>query len=272
MSKKKSINTTHITPVEVYKLVLNGKLKIFPAYFWDKPDALSASAEITQYLVREILCYDDELIKQKFTNNTFKEYKLYGMIAQLFKNSCYAAINNAFPDKFKPWEIKCPSNYWNLDTAKVAIKWLIEEKLQWNEDMILLNYCTQVLLENNLRGLLIVCNNSPFVALENAYPSRFDFSKFQHMPKVLWHEKQWKDEKNREKYLNWLIVEVLKIDVTDLITEHKISQKDFIDNGLYGLLQYFCNSPYKAVISIYPNCNWCMERIWKKTKTLLKTK
>ena len=39
-----------------------------------------------------------------------------------------------YPNKFKPWELKsAPNNYWNNETTLEAIKWMIEEKLKWND-------------------------------------------------------------------------------------------------------------------------------------------
>ena len=40
MAKKQKIDTTFMGPVEIYKLVISGKLKIFPKCYWAQPESL----------------------------------------------------------------------------------------------------------------------------------------------------------------------------------------------------------------------------------------
>lgn len=128
MSKKNKINTSDLTAVEVYKLVLSNKLKTFPRKFWDKPNSLKEA---------------------------FKSNKLAGMLSIVFNGSPFLTINNAYPDKFKHWELKmCPIKFWNDDNRIKALKWLIEEKLEWSIEFAKKNLTQDFLIEYRLTGVL----------------------------------------------------------------------------------------------------------------------
>jgi hypothetical protein len=114
--------------IEIYKAILKGKPKIFPIGFWQKPEGKKNAIEITKYLIESILQWKDEDIKKKINKKVFKEYKLGGMLGIVFGDSPYEAINLAYPNRFKPWElIGNPRNYWTKETGILATKWLIEE-------------------------------------------------------------------------------------------------------------------------------------------------
>ena len=113
--------------VEIYKLVLQGKqIKRFPCGFWQKPDALENAKKCTKFMIECILNLSDNDIKEKLEVKTFQKNKLLGMLYTCYNNSPYYAINLTYPDKFKPWELRrVPMNYWNEETCKETIKWLM---------------------------------------------------------------------------------------------------------------------------------------------------
>lgn len=55
--------------VDVYKLVLERKLKMFPKAFWMKPEALDNARKCTIYLLEERLGFSEKDIKEKVTFN-----------------------------------------------------------------------------------------------------------------------------------------------------------------------------------------------------------
>ena len=55
----------------------------------------------------------------------------------MFNDSPFHALNAAYPNQFKEWELKfVPDKFWNKDTGIRATKWLIEERLKWTDDEI----------------------------------------------------------------------------------------------------------------------------------------
>lgn len=74
----------------------------------------------------------------------------------------------------KEWQvIKMP--VWTEDKVKVAVRWLIEEKLKWSKEEVINNISAKVFYNNDLGGLLSkYCGNSPITALQIAYPGEYD--------------------------------------------------------------------------------------------------
>ncbi|MFT5875939.1 MAG: hypothetical protein ACI8WT_004939 [Clostridium sp.] len=140
--------------IEIYKMVLRGDLKKFPAYFWQRPDADKNAMEITKYLLEEILKWSSNDIKKKLSQSIFVEHKLNGMLQQVYNQSPFEAFNAAYPNRFKSWELGCvPKNYWELDVGIEATKWLIEEKLKYLENDIKKIF----LLKYFMKMVLMVC-------------------------------------------------------------------------------------------------------------------
>ena len=104
------------------------------------------------------------------------------MLDIVFNGSPYAVIDNAYPGKFYPWEFsRCKSDFWNEDTAKRATIWLIEELLKWSKQGIENNLTKKVFKRNGLGGMLsVVFNDSPYAAIDNAYPGKFKKADFKH--------------------------------------------------------------------------------------------
>lgn len=116
MNKIHDINL--LDAVEVYKLVLDRRIKIFPMGFWVRPEALENSAKCIRYLLEERFGFSEQDIKEKLSIKLIKENKLAGMLTCCFNGDSYNAINNAYPNKFKPWEFK---KIYNLNTSNVNV-------------------------------------------------------------------------------------------------------------------------------------------------------
>ncbi|MGE4282801.1 MAG: hypothetical protein AB7G87_03695 [Clostridia bacterium] len=225
-------------PTDVYKAVLTGELKIFPMRYWEKPDSYLHAAEITRFLIEKILIWTEDDIKEKLMLKTFKKNKLYGMISILFNNSPYAALNNAYPDRLKPWELQqmfCRG--WTRDMALEAIKWLVETKLSWDDEQIKNHFSNSTLRENGLGGIANYYNI--YELLNTIYPERF--KKWQIKELTKW------DEQTKIDAIRWLIEDVLRIDPAKVI----VRKNDFVNNGLAGLLTRYNNSPYLAIKDAY---------------------
>ncbi|MBQ3422017.1 MAG: hypothetical protein IJH34_10175 [Romboutsia sp.] len=241
----------NMNAIEIYKLVLRGDImKRFPEGFWQGEQGKINSSKCTKYLIEDILKYDDETLKEKMSQKIFSENKLFGMLNSCFGGSAYKALDNAYPNKFKEWEFKVvPNGYWkNKENGIKATKWLIEEKLKLDDEQIKKQLSKKIFKENGLGGMLQYCfNNSPFEAINSTYPNKFKELEFKNVPLSYWN-----DENRIISEIKWLIEEKLKLSDDEL--KEKLSIKLFSKNRLStALSEYFDNSPYKAINSVYPN-------------------
>jgi hypothetical protein len=250
MKPKKSrgkYNYDQLSPVEVYQLILAGKIKKFPKGTWEQPDSVEYAADIVRYWIEHILKWSDEDIKKGLSARLFIKHKLGGPLQRVFGESPYQAINAVYPGRFKEWDLPIvPQNYWDYENAIAAIKWLIEEKLQWNDEDIKKNLTSDVFKKNRLaRPFGKLFHSRPFQVLEAVYPGRFKEWELSSVSLGFWtHE-------NAAKAVKWLIEEKLQWSEEDI--KQQFSQKVFINNGLHGLLQeFFKSSPFKALDSTYP--------------------
>jgi predicted transposase YbfD/YdcC len=246
--KNKKINVLGLSAVEVYELVLSRKLKLFPPNFWSSELGLKNAAEITRYLIEDRFKWSEDDIRKKLTQQFFYDNKLCGMLRQLFNSSPYKAINYAYPNTFKPWDFKmAPWSYWNKENCIDAIKWLIEEKLKWDEESIKKNLTQKTFTENNLYGMLVrMFNYSPYEAINTAYPGKFKCWEFNSVPQGYWNIK------TGTEVVKWLIEENLNWSIDDI--KANLTKKVFKDNGLEGMLQHVFNySPFCAIDTVYPN-------------------
>ena len=251
MNKYTKEEIFNMNAVDVYTMVLKGDIiKKFPNGFWQQPKAKESAAKCTRYLIEEVLNYDSEMLKENNIINIFAENKLSGMIMKCFGNSPYEAINNAYPNKYKEWEFSfVPRGFWNdKENGIKATKWLIEEKLKLNDKELKERLSKKLFIENGLTGMLNICfNNSPYDAINAAYPNKYKEWEFKNVPRSYWNEKE-----NSIKATKWLIEEKLKLSDEEL--KEKLSQKLFTENGFRSMLTCcFSNSPYEAINTVYPN-------------------
>lgn len=143
--------------------------------FWTVDKCIEVTKDILQ---REH--WTEEDIKNKPIYPLFVKYKVTTIYTEFFNGSSYNLINKIYPNKFKPWEtISKPRYYWNIETGKEAIKWMIEEKLKWSDEDIKEKYNSNTFKQFKLASMLdIVFNNSPFKAINATYPNRFDKKDF----------------------------------------------------------------------------------------------
>lgn len=233
--------------IEIYKLVLSGKIKKFPRGFWMQPEAKDNAAKVTKYLLEDILHYTEDDIRTKVNGTTFADNKLRGMLNNVFGNSIYKCIDNAYPGKFKEWELSStPKNFWNKETAKEATKWLLGEKLHYTEEDIKTRVNTNTFRDNGLSGMVsVLFDYSTYKCLDNAYPNKFKEWELSTVPKNFWNKETARDA------TKWLLEEKLKYSKEDIKT--KINTNTFINNGLSGILRVlFKGSVKECLKNAYP--------------------
>jgi hypothetical protein len=202
---------------------------------------LQYSAEITRYLIENILKWSENDIPDKLSEMLFRRYKLSGMLEYVFDRSPYKAINNAYPDKYRPWQFnRTPENYWNDATAIEAICWLMHH-LKVTDITKLKQKCFR---ENKLNGLVTwISDNKKDLCYYAEYITPNTYKK--------WHFSQvgndyWNDKGNAIQAVKWLVEEIIK--------DNKIGIEDFYNNHLSGLItERYNGSVYLALKEAYPN-------------------
>ena len=259
--------------IEMYKEKLKGTRKRFVSGVWQRPDAIPNAIKVTKYLIEEELKLSDEELKEKLSIRLFASNSLGGMLCTCFNCSPYQAINTAYPNKFKEWEFNAsPKNFWNREKSIEATKWLVEEKLKLSDKELTEQLSGKLFEDNGLGGMLNICfNNSPYQAINTAYPNKFKEWEFKLVPKNFWTK-----EKGVEA-TKWLVEEKLKLSDKELTEQ--LSGKLYEDNGLGGMLDTcFNDSPYQAINTAYPNKfkEWefrlVPKNFWTKEKGIEATK
>lgn len=244
MNNMKS-NPLGMTEIEVYKKILTGELKRFPYGFWQGEDGKKNSIEVMRYLIEDVLKWSKEDVKKNLIVLTFKKYKLAGMLKSLYDQSPYLAIESLYPGEFKPYSLKnAPKDYWNNNTVKEAIETLMCE-MELTKEIFVSTVTKQMLVDNDLGGLLDYCNNSPYTALKIAFGDTFNPWDMVSAPNGYW------TRHTAISSIKKLIEEDLKWSEDDI--KNNISKSIFQQHNLSGMLNVvFGDSPYEALEAAYP--------------------
>ena len=163
--------------IRIYEEILTGKRGRFPRGFWNDGTHLNyaAAAEITKYLVEDVLKWNDDELRDQMCCEVFFRAKLKGMLWTLFNDSFYAAVNNAYPDKYKEWEFThTPRNFWTEETAIEATYWLFKVKLGMSDEDIIENISRKIFVENRLDTMMhVIYGNNATQAVKSAFKHLF---------------------------------------------------------------------------------------------------
>lgn len=236
------------SPIELYEMVLIGTIKRFPPNFWNNEFSLDYAKELGEYVIKKYFKSEQDILNG-YGNKFINKVHLYSAL-KLFNGSAYEYIDYIFPRRFKPWQFSsCPNAYWNNETAIEATKWLIEDKLKWNEHEVkqYLNY--DLFCEHKLCGMLTtVYNDSVFEALNAAYPNKYLPWELNNVPRNF-----WKAEENVKKAFKWLIEKQLNLSEDEI--EHRLTIDVITKYGLSGILRWYNGIPYEILKKIYPKIN-----------------
>lgn len=202
-----------------------------PNDYWQGEKGKENAIAATRWLIEEKLKWSEKEIIEKLNQQVFSQNNLIGMLKRAFSCNLFEAIEATYPGKFKKWQIgdHVKNNHWNKDEGIIAVKWLIEDKLKWNDQDIKKNYSKQIYKDNNLYGMIQSCfNASPFEAINSAYPNCFKEWELPNVPRNFWNSKE-----NCINATKWLIEEKLKLDITT--AKQKLSYAHFKDNNISSL-------------------------------------
>lgn len=142
------------------------------------------------------------------------------------------------------------SSYGIVDYTNVCIpiiKHLIEEILKWDHEEVCKNITRKTFHDYALAGMLShYFNDSPYAALEIAYPGEYKPWELDACPRNFWNEE------NAVLAVRWLYDEKLKWDIEQICSMTTV--RLFKENGLDGMLRTcFKDSPTLAILYSYPD-------------------
>lgn len=187
-------------------------------------------------------------IRKKYGYDFFRETGLIHMLNTVYDGDIYEALNSAYPGQYKMWELKrVKSGYWTQETIAEAVRWMIEDKLCWEKEDVKRNLNKRIFEVFGLGGMLYnECDNSPYKALQIAYPGEYEVWELSRVSKNYW------DRETGLKVIKHLIEDEWRYSKEDI--KVKLSRKDFVDNGYEYLLdEIFKGDIYGIINEIYPN-------------------
>lgn len=268
--KNQKIDLNMYSAVEIYEFVLVGKIPRFPANFWSCEWSYDYAREIGIYLINKELQNSDVMIKKFFGTNFLIQNKLKTVL-NLFNGVAYNYFEFLYPNRLKPWEFKVtPKNFWTDETAKIAVEWMIDEKLKWGREEIIDRISLEIFSQFGLLGLLKRrFNSSIFSALDHAFPNKFKRWEMVHVPPGFWD-----DIENIRSAVQWMVSEKLNGNIDILMQNLTIST--FNKNGLGGLVSYYKRIPYELMVDIFPYDEWqtictIKKQVYKRDNEALET-
>ncbi len=191
--------------------------------FWNKREN---RIEAIKWLVEKLDKPIAEIYQKDFINNG-----LSGVLQKYYSYSTILALKDAGYD-IEEWErLRTLRGYWNKKENRIKVtRWLVEKL-----DKPVTEITQRDFHKNVIKGLLNYYSGSPYKALKDA---GYDIKEWE---MTITPRGYWDKKKNKIKAIKWLVEKLDKP-----ITE--ITQRDFGKNGLGGLIQYYSDSPYFALI------------------------
>ncbi len=249
MAIYKDSELLELDPVEVYKLVINESISKFPCCFFKRNGKVRTqiAKPIIVYLIEERLQWTRDDVCKNYGVDVFDKNRLRGFLNVVFDGIPYAALNNAYPDEYKPWELKSVQhNYWNIKTISEAIYWIVEEKLKGDRKTICEEFDINLLRKYGLYGMINkMFNGSPYNAINLVYPNQYKPWEFKYVPRNFWNVE------NARSATRWLIDEKLIWSEEDVYEKYCLDI--FIQNGLLGMINIIYDwNAYNAIDDAYP--------------------
>ena len=174
-----------------YKIISNAypneflpwELKMCSRHYWEDTENVKKAV---RWLVGTKLGNSRDRVCKEFNNTILKRN---GLNTPCTRFGVYGLLDLAYPNEFKPWELKsCPSNYWNdKNNVKQAVRWLVETKLDNKKDRIIKEFNRKFLKDNGF--ITIVDRYGVYGLLDIAYPGKFHSLDFRSVPNGYWNDK-----------------------------------------------------------------------------------
>lgn len=97
MRKSKNNWLWDLKPIQLYRLILLGKVNHFPSGYWNDCLAEKRAIECVHYLFQDVLKLPEDKIFNINYTYFMRKYKLSGMLKIVFNNNSTIALEKAFP-------------------------------------------------------------------------------------------------------------------------------------------------------------------------------
>jgi hypothetical protein len=235
-----------VESVRYYREMLNEKRSRFPTHFFD--EHREQAPFVTRYLIEHVLGWGEEDIKTKFDGDVLNRYGLSGFYLHVYKKHLYDVIQDAYPYRFFPWEIKrVPQHYWkNKENCIRATEWLLEEKLGWTEEEIKKGYNMMVFKDHGFMGMIKGgWQGSIFDLLDAVYPGKFKIWELEN-----YKIRTWTPELGIQ-VIRHFIEEKMKWNEEDIKKKWRV--RELKKQGIYRVLQAcFDRNMFAAIDAAYP--------------------
>ncbi|MBU3157885.1 DUF4046 domain-containing protein [Clostridium estertheticum] len=238
------VDFNYLDDIDIYELLLQGRILNFPSGFWANrsvAEAKHVAIKLLKYLIDEKLKLNKTDVKREVSKMFLTKYKLH-TASKLFGRSAIRYVICTYPDvHYQPWQFKLdkvPKSYWANEENRVdALKYLFEIEMKWNIEDVKEKLCWSLLEKNGLG------------TLHNYYPSLFKIIKavyqFEIQPWEIINGEvpngTWESEINRIRAVKWLILKVN-------IPNEQIDRKIFAKYGLSMLLgKYYNDNTTRAI-------------------------
>lgn len=139
---------------------------------WFQEDRMEIASKATRWLIEERLGMPVEEIPKRIS---IREFHMNGLskLLDLFNQNLFQVIENAYPQRFKPWQFNEQNEIWKsseaMDMARQATEWLMSERLHIAPDKAAQHLTRRHFLNNGLGFMLgTLFNHSHFLAIENS--------------------------------------------------------------------------------------------------------
>lgn len=246
MSNNFKFNFNKLTNIEIYDLILHGRLSSFPSGFWSNTnieDAKQIALELLHYLIDEKLKLSKEEIKKVVSKKILTKNKLH-TASKLFGRSAIRYVMSAYPGYFQPWQFnqdRVPQSFWTSEQNRVnALKYTFQVELNWDIEDIKEKLDWNIIRMNGLMTLHRYYPNL-YILVDAVYPNSI-------YPWELMNSEvpngTWEVKSNRILAIKWLINKLN-------INNKKINKRAFAEYGLSKLLgNYYCDSVKKAILEV----------------------
>ena len=225
--------------IQIYRDVLSGKRCRFPNHFFVGDQGKTYLAELTRYLIEEYLAIPIEQIPQYVSAEVIWGHRLRPG-AQTHGFDFIEVIENAYPNRFKPWDFKQVSNgYWQGEDGRQraieTVRYVIEEKCKIPHREIPDRITHQFFEDHRIRGVFSLFGQSPYQVINAVYPNEFKPWDFSTVPLNF-----WKNPLNTKQAMDWFLFEVVGFSSYSEAFI-RLRQEHFIQHEFTGCLQMAFN-------------------------------
>ncbi|WP_040210783.1 DUF4046 domain-containing protein [Clostridium polynesiense] len=243
----KGIDLTTMDNLAIYDMVLYNRIPFFPPGFWrsmSMEEGREVSIKLLKYLIEDKLKYTMKETTKEISKEFIKNVKLWTPCKLYFGRSAVKYIMAVYPNSFRAFEFeKCrtPQGYWNSRQNRIdAIRWLIEEKLNWNINDVKKRFYREIMVEYGL-GTITNYYTNGYDIINEIFPNIIKPWELELCPVS---DKFWDNRENRNEAIRWLIIDKFDFSHEDVI--NKLKFKHFCENHLSTLI---CNYHNKSIVA-----------------------